>query len=443
MRGSVIATDLLLLYATWLLLTSSKQSYLTHMRVFALTALNAGLLLVDHMHFQYNGILMGLLVLCIYCAAAERYVLLAAAYSALVLMKHLFVPLAPILAIFLIQRHCFRDVTHAGAKSASGNAKRRTFSLYHFLQLAVVAVVALGAAFGPFLAQSNGKDQLFQIMSRLFPFGRGLVHAYWAPNVWALYCAADKLFYAMIRKLRVPALTALLREGSADGLNNSASGIVGDFIFSVLPPVSATMCLLLLFLTLLPAMVAIYRKPTAQTLLVCLVYASLSNFMWGYHVHEKAVIIPLLLQTFTLMYSTYNEEEEELSTVGGIHSEHTATVGEKEKSSAEAGGESAPLEGRVVGGVKSKRGKVNRVTTGDKSTTNSNGSEGAGDKPTAAPEDSAVKVATGAVQARQRSQQHVLFLNKALFGLLAIAGVYGLFPLFYTLPEVLSKGKGL
>jgi hypothetical protein len=325
--------------------------------------------------------------------------------------------------------------------------------LYHFLQLAVVAVVALSAAFGPFLAQTNGKDQMLQIMSRLFPFGRGLVHAYWAPNAWALYCAADKLFYAVIRKLKLPALTALLREGSASGLNNSASGIVGDFIFSVLPPVSASVCLLLLLLTLLPAMVVIYRKPTAQTLLVCLVYASLSNFMWGYHVHEKAIIIPLLLQTFTLMDSTYSGEGEESASVGEMRPAPTVAEGELEKTTAESAAEGAPQEGRVAGGVRSKRGKINRVTVGAKHGTSggaavapqkagSSGEGSGGSAERAAASGTAVKVTPGAVLARQRRhrQQHVLFLNKALFGLLAIAGVYGLFPLFYTLPEVFSKG---
>jgi hypothetical protein len=462
MRLSVIVTDFALLYATWLYLTSITIPAKTHAKVFTLVAFNAGLLLVDHIHFQYNGVLTGVLVLCLYCATAEHYLLLAAAFSTLVLMKHLFVPLAPIVAAFLIQRHCFVSKGAAAHNGGEGNAVK-VFSVVKFLQLAAVALIAVVLAFGPFLLQHNGTQQLQQILTRLFPFGRGLVHAYWAPNVWALYCAADKMLSAVVRKINVPALGALLRStGTSAMLNNSASGIVGDFAFAVLPSVTAPICLFLLFGSLVPAVIAVYRRPTTQTLLVCLVYASLSSFMFGYHVHEKAIIIPLVLQTFTLVYA---EPADEVSyEVPRVHSAAESGHIEASKGVEDVAGVTGVRDEGVNDSVgPTPRGELRSRRSGkagaedavaaDRSASRSDsrskkhpagavvGESSPPTSPTSAPPATAT-AGTGAAVSRAsvRTAQDV-FLNKALLGLLAIAGVAGLFPLFFTLREVFTKSK--
>lgn len=58
-----------------------------------------------------------------------------------------------------------------------------------FLSLANAVILVFLASLGPFLLMG----QLPQLLSRLFPFTRGLNHAYWAPNVWALVTASDRV----------------------------------------------------------------------------------------------------------------------------------------------------------------------------------------------------------------------------------------------------------
>lgn len=56
-RGSVIATDAVLISGAWYATRREREP--RRSLAFFLVVANAGLLLVDHIHFQYNGLLLG------------------------------------------------------------------------------------------------------------------------------------------------------------------------------------------------------------------------------------------------------------------------------------------------------------------------------------------------------------------------------------------------
>jgi len=145
--------------------------------------LSPGLLIIDHIHFQYNGFLYGLLILSLVLARKKSTILPSGLlFAVLLCLKHIYLYLAPAYFVFLLRAYCLgpKSIFHI----RFGNASKLGFG--------VIAVFA--AAFGPFAYW----QQMPQLLSRLFPFSRGLCHAYWAPNVWALYSFTDRvLIYGM------------------------------------------------------------------------------------------------------------------------------------------------------------------------------------------------------------------------------------------------------
>ena len=138
--------------------------------------LSPGLLIIDHIHFQYNGFLYGLLILSLVWAK-KKPLASGLLFAALLCLKHIYLYLAPAYFVFLLRAYCL------GPKS-----------IFHIkfgeaLKLGTGIIAVFGAAFGPFAYW----DQIPQLLNRLFPFSRGLCHAYWAPNIWALYSFTDRL----------------------------------------------------------------------------------------------------------------------------------------------------------------------------------------------------------------------------------------------------------
>ena len=119
-------------------------------------------------------------------------------FAALLCWKHIFLYLAPAYFVYFLRAYCL-DQKYFFRIQFLNSSK---------LALGLFAVFAI--AFGPF----GNYDDIKQIVTRLFPFARGLCHAYWAPNIWALYSFADRvLLYGKV--------TQFLRHSMTDRFSGS------------------------------------------------------------------------------------------------------------------------------------------------------------------------------------------------------------------------------
>lgn len=291
-RLTVAAADLLYLKAAYSFCTTCvpgrKVTGTSHplisdpkVIVGVLLMANFGLFIIDHIHFQYNGFLFGILLYSILSMYQRHYVTSALHFATLLNFKHIFLYIAPAYGIYLLRVYCFKSSTK------DGSVLWKTFSIYKFLVLAVIVVCVFGMSFGPFIYLG----QLAQVISRLFPFKRGLCHAYWAPNFWALYNMADKALYITGRKLD---LVPQSNESAA-----MTGGLVQEFNHAVLPSIKPLATFILTALFILPSVLHLWNNPIGpKSFLKSLILCGFTSFMFGWHVHEKAillVIIPLAL----------------------------------------------------------------------------------------------------------------------------------------------------
>ena len=199
-RSTAIATDLLLAFALnrygkatvdsaylpdlWLMtfLRFVKNSQPAAQKTFHAVALSIllspALLVIDHIHFQYNGFLYGILLLSIELTRRQSTMLLGGLlFAVLLCLKHIYLYLAPAYFIFLLRAYCL--------------SQRSIFRirLGNCIKLGSGILATFGIAFGPYWYWG----QLEQVLARLFPFSRGLCHAYWAPNIWSIYSFTDRV----------------------------------------------------------------------------------------------------------------------------------------------------------------------------------------------------------------------------------------------------------
>ena len=288
-RLTVIVTDGVLLAGAWALCASlwprRNGDTAASAVAIALACLNCGLLLVDHVHFQYNGFLLGILLLSLAALTAGHDLLGALIFTSLLMLKHIFVYAAPFYFVYLLRHYCF----------PVGPAQARAFAAHRLVLLATACVAVVATVLAPFVwphLQLHGvsaaaaaalQRELKQLLSRLFPWGRGLVHAYWAPNVWALYMFADTVFAKVGGAL-----------GVSVGGGGVSRGLVQHAQMRVLPTIVPAHAFALWLITSLPVLRRVWIDPQPRRVCAGVACCMFSAFMVLWHVHEKAILMVTL-----------------------------------------------------------------------------------------------------------------------------------------------------
>ncbi|KAJ5900695.1 Dolichyl pyrophosphate Glc1Man9GlcNAc2 alpha-1-3-glucosyltransferase [Penicillium subrubescens] len=265
-RTTVILTELVLVYALSRFIKSAPLANKQAAHVASLSILlSPGLLIIDHIHFQYNGFMYGILILSLVLARKQ---LLASGFifAALLCFKHIYLYLSLAYFVYLLRAYCL-------------DPKFRPLFL-NVIKLGVCVVGVFAIAFGPFA------DQILQLKDRLFPFSRGLCHAYWAPNFWAMYSFADRALIPLAPRLGLPV--------NRDALSSVTRGLVGDTSFAILPEVTKEQTFLLTFVFQLVPLVKLWLQPDWNTFIGAITLCGYASFLFGWHVHEKAVLLIII-----------------------------------------------------------------------------------------------------------------------------------------------------
>ena len=242
MRLTVIVSDILILFPPIFLF--SNKNYLTPVTILSYP----GLVLIDHGHFQYNNISLGLFLAAVAFILRERLLVGSVLFVCALNYKQMELYHA-LPFFFYLLAICARKRTY-GSKLAQ------------LIKIGLTVLVTFGVIWSPFIV--IGKESVLQVVLRIFPFSRGLFE----DKVSNFWCALDVV---MKLKQKMP---------------------VEDL---------AKICLGATFGLSLPSNIHLLFNPSGKNFLLSLVNTSLVFFLFSFQVHEKSILlaaIPVSLLTF-------------------------------------------------------------------------------------------------------------------------------------------------
>ena len=330
MRSTVLLGDLFLFFSIKFLSRNINLSLNKYLSLLISIQFYAGLVIIDNIHFQYNGILFGLFFISLGFIAKKKYIYGAIFYIICLCMKHIFIYFAPAYFLFYLEYIIINNIKKKKLKKLIINTI--------LIGISICTVILI--SFLPFIAISikeRNFSQLIQIKNRLFPIQRGLLHTYWAPNFWALYSFLDKILYfshinlskkyKFIEKICNFFLKFKNNENNniktnTSSLGSSENGVSQITGFDMLPDIDMLKTniiigsfILIYFLKYFyeknkNKMMKIKNKKIKEFIKHC-IFSNLIFFNFGYQVHEKAFLNISILTLIYYIISIPNEEKKE------------------------------------------------------------------------------------------------------------------------------------
>lgn len=210
-----------------------------------------GLIMIDHGHFQYNCIPLGLTISAVAVLLKNRFIIATIFFCLAINYKQMSLYHSLPFFVYMLS-HCLPSKT----QSFLGGLKR-------LICISLTVVLVFWLVWFPFL---KSREITLQVLHRLFPLARGIFEDK-VSNVW---CAVN-IFYK---------------------LNRSFSQIQ-----------MAKICIACVFLFSIPSLFNLFKYPTMNKFILSLINVSLSFFLFSYQVHEKSI---LLVATPVLLYFLFD-----------------------------------------------------------------------------------------------------------------------------------------
>ncbi|SCU80940.1 LADA_0B10352g1_1 [Lachancea dasiensis] len=208
------------------------------------------LILIDHGHFQYNSVMLGLTVYAINNLLDGFHGPAAVCFVLSLTFKQMSLYYSPVFFAYLLSRSLFSP----------------SFNVSRFISVALHTLISFAVLFFP-LYKFGGLKNVLQSIHRVFPFARGIfedkVANFWCvSNVFFKY--AENYSQIQLQKLSIAATGA----------------------------------------GFLPAFLLIFLYPKKHMLPFALAACSMAFFLFSFQVHEKSILVPLL--PITLLYCSTN-----------------------------------------------------------------------------------------------------------------------------------------